>query len=155
MGIETNLFEVAEEQGGGGEGQNDADGADGEEEFAPFAVNEKDAADGHHEIEKGEDDVAPVGLHVGKAALQEDVGVVANDGIDAGGSVAEENDAGQQERDDVLAVQERFLDLSSGDTLILFGDESFVHFVEFEIGFSGGARAEKGSAGGIGMAAAE
>ena len=52
-------------------------------------------------------DVAPVGEDVGEAALQEDVGVEADDGVDAGGGVAGEDDAGKQEGEDVLAAEER------------------------------------------------
>ena len=54
-------------------------------------------------------DVAPVRLQIGEAALQQNAGVVADDGVDAGGRVAGKNDAGQQKGDDVFAAQQRIV----------------------------------------------
>ena len=48
-------------------------------------------------------------LDVGKTTLQKNIGVIADDGVDAGGLVTRENDAGQHERDYVFPAQERFL----------------------------------------------
>ena len=54
-----------------------------------------------------EDDVAPVRVEIVEPALQQDAGVVADDGIDARGRVAEEDDAGQQEGNHIFAAQQR------------------------------------------------
>ena len=52
-------------------------------------------------------------LHIGKAALQEDVGVKADDGIYAGGLITRENNASQHKRNHVLAAQKRLSYLGS------------------------------------------
>ena len=51
---------------------------------------------------------------IGQAALQEDSGVESDDEVDAGGGVAGEDDAGEQEGDDVFAPKQRVAHLCSG-----------------------------------------
>ena len=53
-------------------------------------------------------------LKVGQAALEKDVGVESDDRIDAGGGVAGEDDAREQEGDNVFAAEERITDLLAG-----------------------------------------
>ncbi len=80
----------ADEEAADAEHRNDDAGcAHGEEELATLAIHQRHAHDGHEEVHGGEDDVTPMGEDVGEAALQQDVGVVADDGVDAGGGVAE------------------------------------------------------------------
>jgi hypothetical protein len=52
--------------------------------------------------------------------LQENGGVVANDGIYAGGLVAREDDTRQHERNDVAALEER--------SYVIYGSESNIEF---------------------------
>jgi len=52
-------------------------------------------------------------MQVSQTALQQDVGVIGDDRVDACRRVTGENDAGQQERDDVLSPEQRVLDLFS------------------------------------------
>ncbi len=82
-----------------------------EQELAALAVDQHDAADGHQKVDQREDDVAPVRLDVGQPALQKNVGVIADDGVDAGGCVAEQDDACQHERNNVLAAKKRIAGL--------------------------------------------
>ena len=53
-------------------------------------------------------------LEVGQPALEKDIGVESDDRIDAGGGVAGEDDAREQEGDDVFAAQKRIADLPAG-----------------------------------------
>ena len=104
--IDVELFRLQEQAPTLNERDDDAGGADDEEELAALAVDEHHADDGHQKVDDGEDDIAPVRAQVGEAALQENVGVVADDRVDAGGRVAEEDDAGEQKGNDVFAAQQ-------------------------------------------------
>jgi len=55
-----------------------------------------------------------VSLEVGQTALQQYVRVEADDGVDAGGLIAGENDAGQHKGNEVFTPQQRLFDLGSG-----------------------------------------
>ena len=71
-----------------------------------------------------------MGLEVGEAALDEDVGVESDDGVDAGGGVAGEDDAGEQKGNDVFAAEERVADfLAGGGGAGLGGD---FHFMQLD-----------------------
>ena len=84
---------------------NNARTAKREQKFSPFAVHERDGTDGHQKIDHSEDDITQMRLLVAQPRLNEDGGVVTDDGIDAGGLIARENDAGQHERDDVFTLK--------------------------------------------------
>src|SRR6185437_16154296 len=90
---------------------DNARGAEDEQESASFFIDKDHASDGQQEVDDGEEDVAPVGMEIGESALQKDVGVVGDDGVDSGRRVAEQDDAGEHERDHVLALEERLTDL--------------------------------------------
>ena len=96
--------------------------------FLPFRSTSNDAADGEQEIHQSEDHIAPMRLHVGKPALQKNVGVVADDGIDACGLVAGQDHASENERDHVLTAQQRFFDMSRPWTLGSFRQRRFLPF---------------------------
>ena len=66
--------------------------------------HQQHTANGHQEIHDCEKNVTPMSLHIGETALQEDVGVIADDGIDARCLVARENHTGKDKRDHVLAA---------------------------------------------------
>src|SRR4029077_7122542 len=83
--IHTQLFSSAKEQARAEERNNNAGATHREQELASLAVHQQHATDGHQEIHDCEKDVAPVSLDIGKATLQQNVGVVTNDGVDAGG----------------------------------------------------------------------
>ncbi len=85
-----------------------------EQEFTSLAIDQQDAAHGHQEIHDGEEYVAPVSLNIGEAALQEDVSVVADDRIHAGGLVAGEDHAGEDEGNYIFPAEKRFLHSRSG-----------------------------------------
>src|ERR1700722_7026878 len=89
----------------GDHGENDAAGAENKEELAALAVDEHHADGGEAEVEGREEDVSPMCLEVREPALEKDVGVESDDRIDAGGGVAGEDDAGEQEGDDVFAAK--------------------------------------------------
>ena len=89
---------------------DDARSSQNEEEFSPFAVHQRHADDGHEEVQKGEQHIAPMGMQIGQATLQQDVCVVSNDRVDAGRRVTEKNGACQQERKDILSPQQGILD---------------------------------------------
>ena len=80
---------------------------DNEQELAALAVDQHHADHGHEKFTHGEKHVAPVRLQVGEPALQQNASVVADDGVDAGGCVAGENDAGEQKGNHVFALQQR------------------------------------------------
>ena len=83
--------------------------------FRPFAVDQQHPAEGHCKIHDGEYDVAQVSGNIRQPALQQNICVVGDDGIDARGLIAGENDAREYEWDDILAAQEG---------LVCFGRES-------------------------------
>ncbi len=87
----------------------------------PLAVHQRHAHHGHEKVDRGENDIAPVRLHVGESALQQNAGVEADDRVDAGGRVAGENHAGQQERDHIFAAQQRIAHLFAGRGAALRG----------------------------------
>ena len=82
--------------------------------FRPLRSTSSNRADGHQKIDERENKVAKVRVLVAQAGLNENRRVVADDGIDAGGLIAGENDAGEQKRNDIFAAQQRFLDLVAG-----------------------------------------
>src|SRR5437762_14251265 len=86
-------------------------------------------AHGEQKIHERKDDIAPVRLNIGQATLQKNIGVVSDDRIDPGSRIAEQNDARQQKRDDVFAVQQRFFHSWSRRGLDLRGRESLFHLV--------------------------
>src|ERR1039458_5520265 len=94
-------------------------------------------------------------LNVGKAALQKNIGVIADDGVDAGGLIARENDTSQHKRNHVFPVQERFFNLRSGWGLCSFGGGRLFHLCQFEICLLVRAGAKERGVGGISSAAAK
>ena len=139
---------------------DDARTADRQQEFASLAVHQQDAANGHQEIHESEKNVAPMSLHIGKAALQKNVGVVPNDGVDAGCLVARKDDAGKNKWDHILSAQKRFLNFragyfASGRALRSFGGGRLFHFRQFNVRLFVGARAKKRRVGGIAFLSAK
>src|ERR1022692_4273036 len=99
--------------------RNDNPGASNrQQKFAPTAVDQQDASNGHQEIYNREEHVSPMSLDIGKAGLQKNVGVVSNDGVDASGLITGKDDAGQHKRNDVLAAQKRLFYLGAGFRLL-------------------------------------
>ncbi len=88
--------------------------AEREEEFSSFAIHQQHADDRHQKIDQREKRVGKVRMQIGKTGLDENSGVVTDDGIDAGELVAGEDDAGHHKRDDIFAAQQGFLDLCAG-----------------------------------------
>ena len=101
-----------------------------------------------------------MGAEIGETGLQEDGGVVAVDGVDAGGGVAGEDDAGEKEGNDVLAAEEGVAGGRNGDGGGAVGGDTFLifdglHLGELAVGLLRGAGAEESGAGGVGAAFAE
>ena len=72
-------------------------------------------------------------LNIGEPALQEDIGVIANDGVDAGGLIAREDHARQDKWDHIFPAQKRFFNFGSGRGLRFLGGGGLLHFREFDI----------------------
>ena len=150
------LFRLLEHEPRAYQRGDDSRTAQREEELAALAVDEHDSDHRHQEIHRGEDDIAPVRLHVGKAGLNQDRRIIADDRIHAGQLVAGQDDAGQDEGDDVLAVQQRLAAPAGRPPgLGLFGRGGFFHFPHFDFGLLRAAGAEQRRPGGIHAAAAE
>ena len=81
-----------------------------------------------------QNDIAPMRLHIGQAALKKNRGVVANNRIDAGGLIAGQDDAGQHKRNDVFAVKQRFpRRLSAGGRFGPLRRGGRFHFLQFQL----------------------
>jgi len=94
-GIDAELFGTQKEDADTDQGNDDATGANDEQEPAPLRSTAP-CDHGHEEIDDGENDIAQ--WHGDrKGGLQENAGVVSDDGIDAGGGVAGEDDESQHE----------------------------------------------------------
>src|SRR6202040_3519430 len=79
-GIHPQTFGLAEEQAGTNQRKNNPGRSQRQQELSSLAVDQHNAADGHQKVNDGENNVAPMSLDVGETALQENVGVIADDG---------------------------------------------------------------------------
>src|SRR5579863_1629560 len=109
------MFFVADkEQAGADHGDDNSAGADRQQKLTTFAIYQHDAAKGDQEVDDLKNQVSPVGCEIRQTALQKNVGVVADDGVNAGRLSGGQDDAGEYEGDNVLAAQQRFAGMGSG-----------------------------------------
>ena len=94
--IHAQTFRLMKKNAGTNEQHDDPGSPHREEKLAALAVHQHHAADRRKKIDDSENNVAPMRLHIRKTALQQDVCVVSNDGIDSRGLVAGEYHAGRQ-----------------------------------------------------------
>src|SRR5208282_3837643 len=153
--IDSQLFCSVKEEAGGDQGKNDSRGPKGQEKFSTLSVHQHYAANGGKEIDQRENYVAPVRLNIGKTALQQNVCVVSEDGVDAGGLVAGQDHARQNERNHVLPSQKRFLDPFAGRALGFFRRGDLFHLPQFRLRLFGCPRTQKGVQGRFFLAALE
>ena len=137
-------FRLQEEEGNAEETDDDTGGTDGEEELAALAVNEDHGDDRHDHVENLNDQVTLVGNGAVETGLSEDVNDVSEDGVDPGCLVAGENDDCEDERDDVLLLNERILRLVGVFLLGVVGGGIAAHFFEFLLGLFQAAGAFEG-----------
>src|SRR5208282_3936255 len=105
-------------------------GAEREQKFTAFAVHQNDGANRSNKINNGKKEVTQMGLLVTKTRLNQYGRVVADDGIDAGGLIAGEDDAGQHKWNHVFAAEQGFLDARAGG-FGFFGGNGLLHFLKF------------------------
>ena len=102
--VDAALFDPMKECGDPKKRNNNTRSPKGEQEFAAFAVNQQHPADGHNEIDCGEDNIGAVSPQVVQAGLDKDGGAIADDGCGAGGLGAGEDDTCQDKRDHIFAA---------------------------------------------------
>ncbi len=147
-------FRLQEEEGNAEETDDDTGGPDGEEELTALAVNEDHGNNGHDHVENLNDQVTAVGDGAVETGLREDVNDVSENGVNPGCLIAGENDDCEDERDDVLLLDEGILRFVGVFLLGVVGGGIVTHFGELDLGLFQAAGAFEGLEGGFRFALA-